>query len=333
MSREIRKVKDYYPELVKYFKNPKDAEIYTIRSDKRIEVKCPDCGHEHIMIVKNLTKRHYNCPVCGSKLSFGERLILAIFDSLKINYIYQVNHKIFKWVNNFKYDFYLPDYNIIIEINGVQHLTTPFKFKNSRTVEKEQQNDLIKKELALANGISKVIYIDYSDRDILIYKDEICNKLKDYINVNDINWQDSISKASTSRLLEAINTWKKYKDNKTTKEIAEMVNIHSGTLVKYLHMGNALGFCSYNSQEERIKQNKKNAQKIKEIRTKKVNVYTIDNKFLGTFNGARFLSENSLELFNVDLRYQDIIAVCNGRQKTHRNLKFKYYDKDKWNKN
>ena len=48
-----KKVADYYPELVKFFKNAEEAKNVSIRSDKRVEVKCPDCGHEHVMIVKN----------------------------------------------------------------------------------------------------------------------------------------------------------------------------------------------------------------------------------------------------------------------------------------
>ena len=38
-----KKVADYYPELVKFFKNAEEAKNVSIRSDKRVEVKCPDC--------------------------------------------------------------------------------------------------------------------------------------------------------------------------------------------------------------------------------------------------------------------------------------------------
>lgn len=327
-----KKVADCYPELVKFFKNAEDAKNVSIRSDKRIEVKCPDCGHEHVMIVKNLTRRHYNCPVCGNKGSFGERLLLSIFDEQNINYQYQLNKKIFEWCNCYKYDFYLNDYNVIIEVNGSQHSTTSFGYKNSRTISEEQKNDSLKKELALQNGVKEVIYINYADRDIKIFKKEIIEKLKDFIDTNSINWTKCVGKACNSKLIESIKLWKEFKETKTTKEISSILNISSSTLVKYLHTGNDLGFCTYDSKEERLKQNRKNAQKIRDTRTKKINVYTKDNVFLGTYNGARYLCEHSKELFNTDFRYTDIIAVCNNRQKTHRDLKFIYYDNDKRNR-
>lgn len=83
------------PELKIYFKNEEDFYKYKICSDARIDVKCPSCGHEHVMIVKNLTRRHYSCPVCKSNKSFPERIMLAILDQLKIKYIYQLNKKNF----------------------------------------------------------------------------------------------------------------------------------------------------------------------------------------------------------------------------------------------
>lgn len=326
-----KKVADCYPELVKFFKNAEDAKNVSIRSDKRIEVKCPDCGHEHVMIVKNLTKRHYNCPVCGNKTSFGERLILSIFDEQNIRYIYQMNNKTFKWVDKYKYDFYLIDYNIILEVNGSQHSKNSLGFKNSRSVTEEQKNDTIKRNNAINNGIEQVIYIDYSDRDILSFKNEISEKLKNYIDISKINWSECIEKASASKLINSIKLWEKYKNIYSTRDIATMLNISSTTLVKYLHIGNDLGYCIYDSKEERLKQNRKNGQKIKDTRTKKINVYTKDNVFLGTYNGAKYLCEHSKELFNTDFRYADIIAVCNNRQHTHRNFKFIYYDNDKRN--
>lgn len=326
-------VADYYPELVDFFKNPEEAKTVSIRSDKKVAVKCPNCGHEHIMIVKNLTRRHYNCPVCGSKTSFGERLLLAIFDNQNIEYIYQLNNKTFKWADKYKYDFYLPEKNIIIEIHGSQHTKQQMGYKGCRTLFEEQENDAIKKKLAFENGIDDIIYIDYSNRDILIYKNEINTKLKDIINTDNIDWMKCVKIATSSKLIKSIKIWEEYKNEKTTKEIAKIIGVHSGTLVNMLHTGNSIGLCIYDSQEERRKQNKKNGEKIKQIRTKKINVYTSDNVFLGTFEGARYICEHSKELFGVDTRYQDIISVCNNRQKTHRNLKFVYYDKDKRNQN
>lgn len=323
------KVKDAYPELVKYFKDKTDAGTYSIRSDKKVLVKCPDCGHEHFMIIKNLTRRHYRCPVCGDGNCFPEKLLLAIFDSLLINYIYQLNNKTFKWCEKYKYDFYLPEKNIIIEVDGSQHRSNEFKFKNSISLKEQKNIDKKKENIAIENGISSIIRIDFSNRDLQIIKQNINNKLKDIINIDKINWEKCVSIASGSKILEFCQKWEAEKDKKNTKEIAEELGISRDKLLRCLHKGMAAGFCTYDGKKERHRAAIKGGQIIKKNRSRKVEVLSKNNESLGCFESAKKLVEISKEVFGVQFSYGGIVYVCNGTNKTHMGYKFKYkYDKD-----
>ena len=63
--------------------------------------------------------------------------------------------KRFNWLNSKSFDFYLPEYNIAIECQGIQH------FKNTRvnweTVEIIQERDSVKFKKCLENNV-KIIY-------------------------------------------------------------------------------------------------------------------------------------------------------------------------------
>lgn len=319
-----RKVAIYYPELVKFFKNPKEAEEYSIRSDKRIWVKCPDCGHEHVMIVKNLTRRHYKCPVCGDGNSFPEKITLALLDLAGKEYVYHANNKTFPWCGKFIYDFYLPKENVIIETDGAQHTMTCFMFDGAKTLDEEQKNDNIKEVLALENGISKIIRIDFSNRDLTVCKGNLALSLSEVIDFKNVNWKDVIAKASSSKLRNICEKWEKEKDIKNTVEIAKELGISRDKLVRFLHKGTEAGFCVYDGESERIRAAKKGGSVIKKTRTKPIMVYDLENKFLGEYSGAKYLSEISENVFGVKFDYQGIIYTCTGVQKTHRGYKFKY---------
>jgi len=324
-----KKVSLVYPELVVYFKNKEDADKYSIRSDARVVVKCPTCGHEHVMIVKNLTRRHYNCPVCGSKKSFPERLIMAILDSIGERYTYQLSNKDFSWCENYLYDFYLLDKNIIIETDGPQHKLSEFKFKGAKTIGETKKIDTIKEKLASNNGI-KIIRIDFSDGDILKIKEEIKRKLKDIIDVDKIDWIKCVSTASGSTFLKVCDAWNKEKELKTTNDLAKDFKLSRDTILRMIHKGVKLGICEYDTVEEKKRASKIGGEVIKKNRTKPILVYDKNDNFVGEYSGAKQLSKISENIFGIKFDYEGIIYTCNGTQKTHKGYKFKY--KNDYNK-
>ena len=325
---ENNKIYECYPELIQFFKNKEDAYRYTIRSDKKCLMKCPECGHEHYMIIHNLTRRHYSCPICNSGKSFPERLMLSIFDMLNIEYIYQLSNKNFDWCKKYRYDFFLKKENTIIETNGSQHYFSQFKFKNAKTIEEQKKIDDIKKEIAIKNGISNYIYIDFSNRDFKKIKQNICESLKNFVNLDKIDWEKCVKNASKSKIIEACNLWEEQKNKLTTTEMANILRISRDTLVRYLNKGNAFGFCSYDGKLERKKAAIKGGDVIRKKRSKKIEVYDLNDNFIMEFNSAKELEKNSKKIFGVQFRYESIICTCTGGQKTHRGYKIKYKKND-----
>lgn len=83
---------------------------------------------------------------------------------MNINYIYQYKPKGLKRIYQLSYDFYLPDYNILIEYQGEQHYKpVPFggDIENAKIKFRNQiKNDNIKRYYANTNNI-KLIEISY----------------------------------------------------------------------------------------------------------------------------------------------------------------------------
>ena len=105
------------------------------------------------------------CNKCN--LSKGEKSIYLFFKSNEINFIYQYRAD---WLKNQSLDFFLPDYNLGIEFDGIQHYE-PIDFSGSLTEEETlkefeiiQERDKRKDEKCVANGV-KLFRIRY-DEDI-----------------------------------------------------------------------------------------------------------------------------------------------------------------------
>ena len=110
---------------------------------------------------------HTGCPKCNKHRSMGEKRIGQLLDELKIPYSIEQS---FSWQTNLKrrYDFYLPEQNLVIEYMGEQHYRDRSLFKV--TLEEQQAIDKEKKEDAIKNGLNylAICYKDYIRLPIII---------------------------------------------------------------------------------------------------------------------------------------------------------------------
>ena len=132
------------------------------KADKDIKVRCNICGFIQSKKPTNLLKNGY-CPKCGKSPSRGEDIISRWLDEKNIAYERQ---KYFKtWNIGIHYfDFYLPDYSLVIEYHGKQHYEfNPYFHKNEENFFYCQNKDLEKKETAIKNGINylSIKYTNY----------------------------------------------------------------------------------------------------------------------------------------------------------------------------
>ncbi len=125
----IKKAREVHGDKYNY------SKVVYINRTTKVVIICPIHGE-----FKQSPRDHIQgtgCPICSS--SKGELAIKAILDKRSIKYIQQ--YKIPEVANRFSYDFYLPEYNLLIEFHGGQHYKyIPFFHRNGEDDFLKQKN-------------------------------------------------------------------------------------------------------------------------------------------------------------------------------------------------
>lgn len=106
------------------------------------------------------------CPKCAHKKSKGEKKIIDFLT--KNNIIFEPEKK-FSWSENKRYDFFLPQYNLVIEYMGIQHYKN-IKFYGKFQLDEIQNNDKYKKKQALSHNLQylEISYENFSDIESIL---------------------------------------------------------------------------------------------------------------------------------------------------------------------
>jgi len=129
---------------------------------KNVDILCKKHGLFSQSPTKHLSGN--GCPTC--KLSKGEHSIMIYLDSNKIDYISQYRIKGF----NLIFDFYLPDYNLCIEYDGLQHFKPVNYFGGIDAFNLQIKNDSLKNKYCLENQIKllRIKYTDFSNIELIL---------------------------------------------------------------------------------------------------------------------------------------------------------------------
>ena len=149
----------------------------------KIECICPECGEVFRASWHNIKcGTRERCYKCSNQISQIEYNVKKYLDEKNINYIQQKRFDDCKNKRALPFDFYLPQYNLCIEVNGTQHYREQQIF--SETLEHRKMIDNIKKEYCKKNNILflELPYWDFQDRKTTkeTYKikiDNICKLL------------------------------------------------------------------------------------------------------------------------------------------------------------
>ena len=245
-------VNDVYttnPEYIKYFKNIEDTHRTTSRNKKEFFMICPFCGNEQLYSTDRLSTHGFSCKKCGDGISYGEKFIYSLLNQIRENFITQLSHTTFTWCDKYKYDFYLPRINAIIEVHGSQH----YEETRKSLYYYSTLNDEIKEKLAKENGIANYIIIDCKKSNLQYIKNSIISsELLNLLGVNseEINWIECDRYTSKSLLVEACE----YKNNHpelSTTDIGKVFHMARTTIQLYLQKGANLGICIYDKEFER----------------------------------------------------------------------------------
>lgn len=210
------------------------------------KLKCLSCGYKY----QTREERLSSCPVCGIRSSWTERFIFSIFIQAGIDFEVQ---KEFNWLQNRWYDVYLPKYNAIVEINGVQHYE-PIKNPNREQRTAEQQylecisSDKLKYNSAIKNGLSYYV-IDARDQNNLY---NMAKSVLTFIDFSNISTFECGKFATNNVVKKYCNLWN---EGYSVDEISQKLNCSIVTVQRRLREGTQYNLCNY-SKEQNMKSHK-----------------------------------------------------------------------------
>ena len=329
MSKRCKFLYETDESLLAYLVNKDDAYKYRRYDRTYIWVRCPICGKLSYRSVRAFVQRPTYCSICCDGMSYPNKFMLNVLLQLKLNV---EPEKIFDWSNNRRYDDYIDDYSLIIENHGIQHYEK-LKFKNSLSLENQQEIDFLKKQLAIQNNIKYYIEIDcrYSEME-WIKQSIMSSELPAILSFQeqDIDWIECDLRAKKSLLIETCKLWQQGRHN--TLEIANELHISRATVNIYLKSGAKLGLCEYDPYVEMQKVWEiGRTQDIQKLKCKPIAVYNTIG-MIAIFDGAVQLSEASDSLFGVHISRPMITSVCNGENQTNVGLRFQQITKEQYDK-
>jgi Zn finger protein HypA/HybF involved in hydrogenase expression/very-short-patch-repair endonuclease len=303
--------------MLPYFIDINDAYLYTSNSTVRLDFKCPECGQIKNIKINNLFCRGFCCPKCGDGKSYPEKLMFSVLEQLEIKFNMQLAKNTFDWCSSYKYDFYIPSLNCIIETNGAQHYEEGGKnsiYKHKLI--KIQENDKTKHDLAVKNGIKEENYIviDCRESKLEFIKNNIINTILSKIfNLSIINWKKCEEYACNSLVKTACDIFNQGIIN--TSYIAQIMKLERSTIYHYLQIGTEIGWCCYDKSIISKLQSLKSASRARKI-------LCLDNNLI--FNSCAELECQSLEIFGTFLRRQSISRICKGVRTNYKGFHFEY---------
>lgn len=203
------------------------------------KLECLSCGYKY----ETREDRLSSCPVCGIRSTYSERFIFSIFIQSKTDFEVQ---KEFEWLENRWYDVYLPKYNSIVEIHGLQHYE-PVKLKNRENKPIEEifnecvESDKLKQEAAINNGL-KYYAIDAKKQDNLFKE---AQKILDFIDFSKVSELECGKFAIYNSVKDICNLWN---SGKSVEEISQTLNISIGVIQSKLRIGNKYNLCVYDKK-------------------------------------------------------------------------------------
>ncbi len=159
--------------------NDNNASPFKIscHSGKKYIFYCEECDEYFKKTITKITDREQWCPYCN--MSLGEKKIKYWLENNHIKYIYEKTFKNLLGIGGkgLSYDFYLPDYNLLIEYQGEQHEKAIDGFGGEKKFKTQREHDKRKREYANKNKY-KLLEIWYWDFDRIeeILEDLVTNK-------------------------------------------------------------------------------------------------------------------------------------------------------------
>lgn len=146
----------------------------TFGYSKKVWWRCEKNHEWQSTVNKRTSGNGRGCSLCIC--SNGEEKIKNILNENKINYIFQkkfINCINIKTKKQLPFDFYLPNYNICIEYDGIQHYEKIEFFGGEKSFKKLKINDQTKTKYCLNNNVKliRISYVDFENIEKILIKE------------------------------------------------------------------------------------------------------------------------------------------------------------------
>lgn len=147
----------------------------------KILINCNVCSTRFLAEPNSLLSAKSGCPRCAR--SFSENELQKILREHSINFEQQKKFSECKYKKPLPFDFYIEEYNLLIELDGEQHYKPIDYFGGEKSFRSQVLRDHIKNSFCYRNGIKLVRVIVDSNRNKTVNK---LNKLVTMIERNGV---------------------------------------------------------------------------------------------------------------------------------------------------
>lgn len=286
-------------------------------SGKKILMKCPICGNIKNISPDAVLRNGFGCRKCSDGISYPEKFMMSLLDQLDVEYTTQYSPS---WITDRRYDFYLPDYNCIIETHGLQHYEETNLIKlGVRTLKKEQDNDILKENVAKQNGIINYFIIDCRESNVKWIKNHIIDSgIQNLLHFTEesIDWNKCARDAIKTKVKDAAVLWG---CGESITNIAIKLHTTRKTINQYLKIANELNLCDYSVKESYNRMGKNNLG-TKHPNHKSVVQYDLNMNIIKMWDCISCASNE------LNITQSNISMCCTGKRKTAGGFIWRYAD-------
>lgn len=297
--------------MIPYLKDKTIAYKFKPGSNYRTIFKCPDCGYEKDLSIKDVTTYGFKCSVCNDKLTKPNKFLRALLKQLPVDNIIYEYHS--EWTKNRKYDVYfeIDHKKYIIEMDGDQHrLNTTWS-----TLERQNAIDKEKEKLAYDNGVHLIrIKAKIYDYESWIEQFKSC-EIGNFIKDSDVDWNKCIEYAEsnlTKEMCDYINS----NPDATLKDVSEEFGICRNTASAYLKIGTKLGWCNFTKEDAKNRSDRFNAKR-KGVRNR---LYDKDGTLISEFYSFTECAKTISSLCGITVTYENIRSKFRRKKKNVANI-------------
>lgn len=151
---------------------------YMLPVEKYERSKCSctcDCGTTSVVVQANHLKNG-EIKSCGCLKSYGEERIAEILAENHVAFEKQKRFPGLVYTNVLRCDFYLPDFNLVIEYNGEQHYKPVKLYGGEENLKITQARDKAKKDYCIEHGINYLVIKFDEDIEEALIKNNIVKR-------------------------------------------------------------------------------------------------------------------------------------------------------------